>query len=42
MLAISDLYEIFKIRWNAIPETEKKSVITIRTQKQINKPINKF
>ena len=31
-----DLFETFKEKWNAIPETEKKSTTSIRTRKQID------
>jgi O-acetyl-ADP-ribose deacetylase (regulator of RNase III) len=35
-LASDDLFDIFKSKWNTIPEAEKKLVTGIRTQKQID------
>ena len=35
-LAPDGLFETFKSKWNAIPETDKKSITGIRTQKQID------
>lgn len=34
--AADDLFETFKLKWNAISKTDKKNVIGIRTQKQID------
>lgn len=34
--APDDLFETFKVKWNSIPKTDKKNVIGIRTQKQID------
>jgi len=34
--ASDDLFGTFKAKWNAIPEAEKKSATSIRTQKQID------
>lgn len=35
-IAADDLFETFKSKWNAIPKADKKNVIEIRTQKQID------
>lgn len=34
--AADDLFETFKLKWNATSKTDKKNVIGIRTQKQID------